>query len=110
MKLLLDENISYRVVQSIESYFPESIQVTKVDPKLYQDDRIYDFAAKNGFAIVTFDEDFNDLQLLRGHPPKIIWLRFGNSSNLKVISKLLDNREVISSFLSNPDSGILEIY
>ncbi len=110
MKLLLDENISYRVVQSIQSHFPGSVQVTKIDSELHEDHRIFDFASRNDFAIVTFDEDFYDLQLLKGHPPKIIWLRFGNSSNLKVINKLLESREAIESFLSNPDSGILEIY
>ncbi len=110
MKLLLDENISYRVVQSIESYFPGSIQVTKLGSELHEDHNIFDFAFRNDFAIVTFDEDFYDLQLLKGHPPKIIWLRFGNSSNLKVINKLIESREAIESFLSNPDLGILEIY
>lgn len=110
MKLLLDENISYRVVKSIESHFPGSIQVTKLGSELREDYRIFEFAFKNDFSIVTFDEDFYDLQLLKGHPPKIIWLRFGNSSNLKVINKLQESREAIESFLSNPDSGILEIY
>lgn len=110
MKLLFDENISFRVVQSIELFFQESIQVTKLDQKLHEDYKIFDFAGKNNFAIVTFDEDFYELQLLKGFPPKIIWLRFGNSGNLKVVGKLLDNREAINSFLLNPDSGILEIY
>ncbi len=110
MKLLLDENISYHVVQSIESHFSGSIHVAKLNAESREDHWIFDYAAKNDFAIVTFDEDFYDLQLLKGYPPKIIWLRFGNSSNLKVISKLLESRETIESFLSNPDSGILEIY
>jgi len=110
MKLLLGENISYRVIQSIESHFPGSIQVTKLDAGLREDHEIFDFATKNDFTIVTFDEDFYDLQLLKGHPPKIIWLRFGNSSNLKLISKLIESRKAINSFLTNPDSGILEIY
>lgn len=110
MKLLLDENISYRVLKSLLPVFPESIHVTKQESKVSEDLEIFEFAKANGFTILTFDEDFYDIQLLKGHPPKIIWLRFGNSSNLKVITRLTDNQEAIRLFLSNPDLGIIEIY
>ena len=109
MKLLLDENISYRVVNAISSFFPESMHIKK-HVKVWEDNQIFTFAKANDFSIVTFDEDFYDIQLIEGYPPKIIWLRFGNSSNLKVTSKLLENQQAILSFLSNPELGILEIY
>jgi Uncharacterized protein conserved in bacteria len=109
MKLLLDENISFRVVKSIQFVFPESIHVTSIN-SLREDQQIFEFAKTNNFTIVTFDVDFFDLQLLQGFPPKVIWLRFGNSSNLRITSKLLENEKAINSFLSNEESGILEIY
>jgi len=110
MKLLLDENISFRVLNSISTVFPGSAHVAKEQTQVRRDAEIFDYARQNEFTILTFDEDFYELQLMHGYPPKIIWLRFGNSSNLKVISKLLDNQTSIISFISNPDSGILEIY
>ncbi len=110
MKLLLDENVSFRVLRSIISVFPGSIHVSKEGSNVKEDQEIFDFAKGNEFTILTFDEDFYDLQLLKGHPPKIIWLRFGNSSNLKIVNKLIENRPTIISFLSNPEVGILEIY
>lgn len=110
MKLLLDENISFRVVQSLTNIFPGSIHISNQQPQLKEDQQIFDFAKANDFTIVSFDEDFYDLQLLKGYPPKIVWLRFGNSGNLRVVSKLIENQEAIISFLSNPDSGIIEIY
>jgi len=110
MKPLLDENISFRVIKSIETYFPESAHVISVSEKLREDRQIFEYAAANGFTIVTFDEDFYQIQFLKGFPPKIIWLRFGNSSNLKVTNKLLSRRQTIASFLANPESGLLEIY
>jgi predicted nuclease of predicted toxin-antitoxin system len=109
MKLLLDENISYRVVKAINPIFPESMHVNK-HSKVWIDKEIFEFAKANDFSIVTFDEDFYDIQLMEGYPPKIIWLRFGNSSNLQVTTKLLENAQGITSFLANPDLGILEIY
>lgn len=110
MKLLFDENLSYRVVQAVQKFFPGSIHVTDPFSKIKEDSDIFSFARDNQFTIVTFDEDFYDLQLIKGFPPKIIWLRFGNSSNLKVISKLLESREAIFSFLKDTEAGILEIY
>jgi len=110
MKLLLDENISFRVLNAISTVFPESAHVTKGDFQVKRDDEIFEYARQNDFTILTFDEDFYELQLMRGYPPKIIWLRFGNASNLKVVSKILDNHSSIISFMSNPEVGILEIY
>ena len=36
------------------------------------------------FAIVTKDEDYNNLSVLRGNPPKIIWLQLGNCTTAQV--------------------------
>jgi predicted nuclease of predicted toxin-antitoxin system len=110
MKLLLDENISYHVVNSISLAFPESKHITKSEAVVKLDTDIFEFAKDNAFTIVTFDEDFYELQLLRGFPPKIIWLRFGNSSNLKVTTRLLENEDKIRSFINDMEIGILEIY
>src|SRR5882672_10419750 len=101
MKLLLDENLSYRVVKAVQQFFPDSIHVTDPLLKNREDSDILYFARDNQFTIVTFDEDFYDLQLIKGFPPKVIWLRFGNSSNLKIVNKLLENKEAIFSFLEN---------
>lgn len=74
MKLLFDENISYRVLREIQSYFPGSVHVNSVVLKDATDISIWNYARQNNFTIVTFDEDFNELSNLKGYPPKIIWL------------------------------------
>lgn len=63
-------------------------------------------------TIVTFDADFYDLSLLKGHPSKIIWLRTGNktTNNLKEI--LLKNADIVKSFVNDSENsgfGCLEI-
>jgi predicted nuclease of predicted toxin-antitoxin system len=109
MKLLLDENISYRVLKIISSGFPDSIHVSDVSD-LKQDSAIFLFAKENQYSIVTFDEDFFELQTMKGYPPKVVWLRFGNSNNLKVANKLLDNQQKIKDLILDPDKGTIEIY
>jgi len=72
---------------------------------------IYDFAKKNNFSIVTFDSDFVDLNVVRGVPPKIIWLKTGNLSTRSVAELINGNYALIKTFLDEEQSeiGILEI-
>jgi len=73
------------------------------------DIRVWRFARQNGYTIVTKDSDFNDLAIYQGSPPKVIWLKIGNCKVAKIAQILIDNREIIKTFLDNPDSSILEI-
>lgn len=74
MKLLFDENISYRIVKKSLEIFPNSLHVTSIKPKLRDDLAIFYYAREQDYLIVTFDEDFRELQSLNGFPPKIICL------------------------------------
>lgn len=71
---------------------------------------LFTYAKEHELLIVTFDEDFYELQLLNGFPPKIVWLRFGNSSNLRVANKLISNKKNILNLVMNEEKGILEIF
>ena len=110
MKLLFDENVSYRIVKKILEVYPLSEHVSNVTPSLREDIAIFDYARMKGFIIVTFDEDFREIQSLAGFPPKIIWLRMGNTSTLNVFSKLVSNQSEIAELSENKETGILEIY
>lgn len=70
MKLLLDQNISYRVVKKLSEAY--SIVETVRDHGLYeQDDRtIWEYCRQHGYTVVTFDEDLYNLATLYGPPPK----------------------------------------
>lgn len=84
MKLLFDQNISPKIVRLLFDSFPQAEQVRYVGLEDASDLSIFNFAKTNDFAIVTFDSDFVDLSIVRGTPPKIIWIRTGNSTT-KVI-------------------------
>jgi predicted nuclease of predicted toxin-antitoxin system len=61
---------------------------------------------------VTFDSDLFDLNLVLATPPKIIWLRIGNSTTEDIIQVIRSNFELIQEFLINSDFsqlGCLEI-
>ena len=113
MKLLFDENISYRIVKKIAHLFPESAHIQRLGLLSKKDRIIWEFAKSNGFAIVTHDEDFSELSALTGPPPKVKWLRTGNTTT-NILAKLLElNHVTISEFLSASKPGspnCLEIY
>lgn len=110
MKLIFDENISFRIVRKITTMFPDSIHVTDVIPLLQGDSLIFDYARLHDFTIVTFDEDFTNLQAIKGFPPKIIWLRMGNTSTLSILNKLSQKKDDIENFIGTNELSILEIY
>jgi len=80
MKLLFDQKISFRIIKRIIDLFPESKQVRGLGLENSIDSEIFDFAKKNELTIVTFDSDFCDINIIKGFPPKIIWLRTGNTT------------------------------
>ncbi len=88
MKLLFDQNISFRIVNKIQSIFIDTNHVKAIGLEDSSDIEIWNYAKANGFAIVTFDADFADIANIKGCPPKIIWLRTGNTTTNNIIEIL----------------------
>jgi len=103
MKLLFDQNISYRLIRIIEDIFPDSKQVSQLNLENCTDSQIWDYARLNDYCIVTFDADFYDLSLVRGTPPKIIWFRMGNTSTKSLEKIIPENEILIKEFIENSD-------
>ncbi len=74
MKLLFDQNISFRLTKKLQNYFPGSLHVSDCGLLDSEDQEIWEYARDHGFAIVTFDADFYDISIINGQPPKIIWI------------------------------------
>jgi predicted nuclease of predicted toxin-antitoxin system len=77
MKLLFDQNLSFKLVKKLSSFFPNSCHVRNLSLQKASDTKIWHYAKKHQFTIVTKDSDFNDRVLAYGSPPKIIWIRTG---------------------------------
>lgn len=100
MKLLFDQNISFRIISKIATHFPDAKQVRQIGIEDYSDIEIWKFAKENNFTIVTFDADFYDLSNLKGHPPKIIWLRFGNTKTDFLSEIIYSKKSIINDFIN----------
>jgi len=110
MKLLFDHNLSYKLVQRLADLFPDSTQTRLLNFSSSTDLTIWNHAKENNFIVVTLDKDFADMALQRGVPPKIIWLRCGNSSVAETERLLRANLQDIKNFESHPSAEVLEIW
>jgi len=80
MKLLFDRNLSPRLVNRLADLYPGSQHVSFIGLDQADDRTVWEYANQNDFTVVTRDSDFSELSVLRGFPPKIIWIRRGNCS------------------------------
>jgi predicted nuclease of predicted toxin-antitoxin system len=107
MKLLFDHNVSPRLVQRLADLAPDSTHVALVGLEAADDRVVWQFAADHGYTIVTKDTDFNDLVVLLGTPPKIIWLRLGNCTTQHIEQILRATWNELSTFVDDPNAGLL---
>ena len=110
MKLLLDQNISRKLLKELEDLFPGSNHVYLLGLHKASDEKIWNYARNNNFTIVTQDSDFNERSLIYGYPPKIVWLRTGNISTQNTWRLLKQHSQNIISFKKDKTLGCLQIY
>ena len=104
MILLFDQNLSHRLVQSLADIFPNSEHVRNAGLVRADDDAVWKHAAAEGFSIVSKDSDFHQLSFLRGHPPKVVWVRQGNCSTSEIESLLRQHEADLRAFEQDPDA------
>ena len=111
MKLLLfDQNLSPRLVERLADLFPGSVHVSTLGMDKAMDSEIWQYAHDHDYMIVTKDADFSELGIVRGFPPKIIWIRRGNCTTLEIESILRENYGAIAALSSDEETGILTLF
>ena len=109
MKLLLDENLSRRIVPFLQHEFPGTSQVTLLGLESASDQDIWLRAKKDGYVVVTRDADFQELSLVWGTPPQVIRLRTPNLNRTAVLKMLLDHKEQIHHSLEVDSMSSVEL-
>ncbi len=109
MRFLFDENLSEALVQRLSHVAPGSLHVRTLDEGGATDERVWRLAIELGCTIITRDEDFVRLSVLRGAPPKVVVVRLANCSTGDVSHLLRDRADVIERFLTDVDATFLAL-
>lgn len=107
MKLLLDENLSPRLVEALARSFPDSKHVEHLDLRGKPDHEIWVRAARDEFVLVSKDNDFRQLSFLHGAPPKVVWLSVGNAGTNAIADLILRSTARLRAFRSDEDASLL---
>lgn len=107
MKLLLDQNLSPRLVDLLADIHPDSAHVQSLQLDRSSDEVVWNYARQYGFTIVTKDTDFHERSVIHGSPPKIVWIRRGNCSTSMIEKILRDHYADIQALVSNPETSYL---
>ncbi|QEP43585.1 hypothetical protein D5085_10910 [Ectothiorhodospiraceae bacterium BW-2] len=109
MKLLFDNNLSPKLLNYLGDIFPDAnhVMFENLDDK--DDEMVWEYAKAHNYTIVSKDSDFKDIRLLKGFPPKVIWIRTGNCK-VKSLEKIIRNNFILISELHNNSKiGMIEI-
>lgn len=111
MKVLIDQNISHRIIPFLAEYFDILTHVRETGLMNSYDYQIFMYARETKYdAILTLDEDFQHHILIHNAPPKVIWLRVGNCSTKHLSDVIIQNIGDINAFVHNDNFEIIEIY
>jgi len=109
MKPLFDQNLSPRFVTRLADLYPDSNHVYPLGLDRVPDHEVYEYARREGFLLVTKDADFSDLSVLRGFPPKVIWIRHGNCTTVTIEQILRRHYDDIKALDADPSMGVLTL-
>lgn len=107
IKLLFDENLPPKLSAKLNDLFPGSSHVHDCGQGAVSDQKIWAFAKAQEFTIVSKDSDFQELSVLLGAPPKVIWLRTGNCTTAYLEALLRSRLAVLQAFDKSPSDALL---
>jgi predicted nuclease of predicted toxin-antitoxin system len=105
--LLLDENLSRKLVRRLADLFPGSDHVCFAGLLQADDYLIWEYAKSNGYCLVTADADFYELATTLGSLPKVIWLRGCDYPTAEAEDRIRGQAIRIADFLDDPEKAVL---
>jgi predicted nuclease of predicted toxin-antitoxin system len=109
MKLLLDQNISYKLIKPLSKLYEEVVQISRLGMGQTSDSMVWQYALTYGYTMVTYDAYFVERNALTGYPIKVLWLKCEDTSTENVLRLLSENYETITQFHEDDTKSCLEI-
>jgi predicted nuclease of predicted toxin-antitoxin system len=110
MKLLFDQNLSFKLCDVLADLFPGSSHVRHQGLDRADDQIVWSRARSDGYVLVTHDADFAEMATFAGPPPKVVWLRCGNQTTAFIAGLMRRHADAIIAFGANTEAACLELY
>jgi predicted nuclease of predicted toxin-antitoxin system len=107
--LLFDEPLSEELIGLVGDLFPGSLHVRLLGAGGAVDSVVWELARERDCLLVTKDEDFHRLSVLRGAPPKVVWVRLGNCTTQAVADLLRQHHEALRRFAEQDEARFLAL-
>jgi predicted nuclease of predicted toxin-antitoxin system len=109
VRLLLDEPLSEQLCDVLADVFPGALHVRLLGHGGAADGMVWELAREHGCVVVSKDGDFHRLAVLRGAPPKFLWIRLGNCRTADVANLLRARYQDIVRFDAQDEATVLEL-
>ncbi len=108
IKFIVDTQLPPKLSKYLLSESVDSKHTTDF-PKghLLTDPEIVQIAIREGRIVITKDQDFFDNYLLKGAPPRVLLLEFGNIGNKELIEFFVANQSSLFKLLESDSEVIL---
>jgi predicted nuclease of predicted toxin-antitoxin system len=109
VKLLLDHNLSYRLVPALHTLYPGSVHARDVGLQMATDEAVWSYARAHDLVIVSKDVDFHQRSLVFGAPPRLVWIRRGNCSTDEILALLRTHHPELLAFEADQEATFLAL-
>lgn len=110
MRLLLDENISWRLVPYLRPHCAAVLHVRDIQLDNSPDTSIWRYARQHGYDVIAKDEDFLRLVLAEGFPPRVVAVQNAQVLVAKLAEYMLARLPQIREFLGeHTEFGFLQL-
>jgi predicted nuclease of predicted toxin-antitoxin system len=109
MKFLIDQNLPPRLAGVLADKFPGSRHVIHLRLDRSSDHVIWRYAFENDFAIMTQDDDFQQLSMLKGAPPKVVFLQNAQGNAAQLAEFVALQVDGIHHFMCDREASLMVI-
>ena len=108
-RFLVDNQLPAALARWIEAQGCTAEHVLTLNHGQSPDTKIWALAVKTGAVIISKDEDFAQLTLVRPEPVAVVWLRFGNCRTAVLLASM---ERVWPEIIRQLDAGarLIEVY
>lgn len=84
--------------------------MAEVDLDRALDREVWEYAREHELAVVTKDADFEELSVLHGFPPNVVWIRRGNCTTKEIEDLLRQRQKAVKQLRDDRETGVIELY